>query len=364
MTQVQVDRGPIAPPTRLAELDVLRGAAIIFVVYLHVYFSAWEGVPPHEVLALHAIHLFAHGAVPVFLFVSGLLLAKSRSTGAIDFATRKLRRIYIPLLFWMLVALAYRVTMDGGLTGEMVRSFFTFGISGQYYYLFVLLVLMVAFFFVARVPWAGSAWIPAAAFVVNLAMIAYYQQGPIDGTFAIVAYRNPLVWVFFFSFGFYAGRRWHDLAWTDRLLLPAAAAMVAIGAYYFISGQTGGYPISYFGVQLFLFSSCAIVAYTALIRRLSRSWAGAMLVEPFRRLSRYSFAIYLAHQPLFIAWLADETISGGRFSHDYMELMTALFVVGFTGTLAFVLAIERIAPWFAATFAGIEPEAETRPAAV
>lgn len=351
-----------ATRSHLTELDVLRGTAIIFVVYLHVYFSAWDGVPGREVLALHAIHLFAHGAVPVFLFVSGLLLAKSRPTGTIDFATRKLRRIYIPLIFWMFVALAYRMATEGGLSMTLVRSMLAFGISGQYYYLVVLLVLMVTFFWIARMPWAGSAWILVAAFLVNLATIVYYQHSTIAGNFAVVAYRNPFVWVFFFSFGFYAGRRWPDLAWTERLLLPAAAAMVLIGAYYFISGQTGEYPVSYFGVQIFLFSSCALVFYSGLIRRLARSRPGRWLIEPFRRLSRYSFAIYLAHKPLFVVWLAGEMVNDGRFSHDYLQLMTALFVVGFTGTLVFVLAVERIAPWFAATFVGIEPEAELQPA--
>jgi surface polysaccharide O-acyltransferase-like enzyme len=336
----------------------MRGIAIIFVVYLHVYFSAWGGVPGREVLVLHAIHLFAHGAVPVFLFVSGLLLARSRPTSMVDFATRKLRRIYIPLVFWMFVALAYSMATEGGLSMTLVRSMLAFGISGQYYYLVVLLVLMVAFFLVAKAPWGGSARIPVAAFMVNLATIVYYQHSTVAGNFAVVAYRNPFVWVFFFSFGFYAGRRWRDLAWTETLLLPTAAAMVAIGAYYFWSGQTGEYPVSYFGVQVFLFSTCAIVFYTALIRRLARSRIGRWLIEPFRRLSRYSFAIYLAHKPLFVVWLAGELVSNGRYSHDYLQLMTALFVVGFTTTLVFVLAIEKISPWFAATLVGIEPPAE------
>jgi len=358
VTQVQTDRVQRATRTRHNELDVLRGTAIVFVVFLHAYFSAWDGAPAHEVFVMHAIHLFAQGAVPVFLFVSGLLLAKSHGGSAADFAVRKLRRLYVPLLFWMIVALVYRMQTEGGLSPTLVKSFLEFDISGQYYYLVVLLVLMVAFFAVARTPWAGSAWIPAISFVANLVTIFYYQHSTVDGTFAILAYRNPLVWVFFFSFGFYAGRRWPDLAWTDRLLLPAAAAMVAIAAYYFISGETGEYPISYFGIDLYLFSCCAMVGYTALIRRLGRSSAAALLMEPFRRLSHYSFAIYLAHKPIFIVWLAGELINDGRFSHDYLELMTALFIVGFVSTLAFVVAVERIAPWFAATFVGIEPEAE------
>jgi len=45
---------------------------------LHAYFKTWPEVPPHEVIAIRAIRLSAHGAVPIFLFISGFLPHVSR----------------------------------------------------------------------------------------------------------------------------------------------------------------------------------------------------------------------------------------------------------------------------------------------
>lgn len=340
----------------LAELDVMRGAAIVFVVYLHAYFSAWDGVPRREVFTLHAIHLFAHGAVAVFLFISGLLLARERPTTLKDFALRKFSRIYVPMLTWMAISFCYRAWREGGIDGSLIRSLLLFDISGQYYYLAVLVILTAAFYALSRTRYAESAVVPAVAFAASLATIAWYQTSTVtgDSTFAILAYRNPLVWVAFFSFGFYAGRRWRDLSWAARLLPYTIAAMALIAVAYFVLGERSTYPVSYFGVQVFLFSCCAIVSYPVAIRILAQTRAGAFAMAPLRWLSRYSFAIYLVHMPLFIGWLTEETVTGGRFADDYMQLMTALFVVGFAGSLAFVLVAERLSAWFAATFMGVE----------
>jgi peptidoglycan/LPS O-acetylase OafA/YrhL len=330
---------------RLLELDVMRGVAIVAVVYLHAYFKAWPGVPPHEVLALHAIHLFAHGAVPVFLFVSGFLLAREHATSAGDFAWRKLRRIYVPLLIWMGVALAYRAYQQGGMSVDLLRSLALFDISGQYYYLAVLLLLSVIFYCIGRTRFAGSVAIPAVAFVLNLAAIAYYQHVGVSGTglASVLAYRNPLIWVFFFSFGLFLGRRAPSLAWTERYLWPGLAAMGGIAVLYFVIGERYAYPVSYFGVQVFLFSCCGLVCYPAMIRRMLRSGLGATLLAPVRWLSLYAFSIYLVHMPLFIGWLTLKTVTEpGYFSNDYMKLMTALFVVGLGGALTFSFVVAHL----------------------
>ena len=346
-----------AAQTRLPELDVLRGTAIVAVVYLHAYFKAWPGVPPQEVLAVHAIHLFAHGAVPVFLFVSGFLLARERVTSPGDFAWRKLRRIYVPMLIWMGVAFVYRAHLQGSVNGDILRSLALFDISGQYYYLAVLLILSTVFYAIGRTRLAGSVTLPVAAFVLNLAAIAYYQRTGVSGTglSSILAYRNPVVWVFFFGFGLFAGRRAPSLAWTERWLWPGLAAMGGIAVLYFVIGERYAYPVSYFGVQIFLFSCCGLVCYPALIRMLLRSRLGTALIAPVRWLSQYAFPIYLVHMPLFIGWLTLKTVTEpGYFSNEYMKLMTALFVVGFAGALTFSIAVAQLLRQSAPILIGVQ----------
>ena len=98
---------------------------------------------------MHAIHLSAHTAVPVFFFISAFLLAQDSRSSFRTLLGRKARRIAVPLLFWMFASLAFRVWKEGALTSGMVKSFLLFDISGQFYFVFVLLVFTVAFHFVS-----------------------------------------------------------------------------------------------------------------------------------------------------------------------------------------------------------------------
>ena len=94
----------------------MRGAAIVFVVYLHAYFSTWDVTPSPEVVAMRVIHLFVHTAVPVFFFVSAFLLALDSTPTFRQFASRKLRTILAPLAFWMAASFAYYAWQGGAAT--------------------------------------------------------------------------------------------------------------------------------------------------------------------------------------------------------------------------------------------------------
>src|SRR6185437_9892865 len=110
----------------IPEFDVLRGTAIVFVVYLHAYFSPWDVTPHSEVLAMHIIHLFAQTAVPVFFFMSAFLFAGDSSPSFARYAVAKVRRVVIPMLFWMTLALFYRVWREGGLTEYLWHHYLLF----------------------------------------------------------------------------------------------------------------------------------------------------------------------------------------------------------------------------------------------
>jgi peptidoglycan/LPS O-acetylase OafA/YrhL len=202
-------RGAERASRRIVEFDVMRGAAIVFVVYLHAYFSPWDVTPHNQQFAMHLIHLFGHTAVPVFFFVSAFLLSRDTTPTFREFATRKLRKIYGPLVFWMLVALVYRVCQNGGgMTPALWKALILFDVSGQYFFLVVLIVFMGGFYFLRNLASPTLGRLAAGAFVVNLSAILFYELADISDVYA---YRNPAVWVFFYAFGFYAGRKWDSL---------------------------------------------------------------------------------------------------------------------------------------------------------
>lgn len=341
----------------LPELDVMRGAAILWVMYLHVYFSGWASSPEWEGWFLRATHLFAHGAVPVFLFISGVLVVRVTPRGFVPFASKRARRVLVPGLTWMTLALAWEAWRGGGLSRDLVEAYLLFDISGQFYYLVVLVTLTVAAYGWLRAPAGTLTRLAVAAVVVSALTTAWYEQQTLGGTFAIVAYRNPLVWCGFFAMGMVVSRRWPDLRWPRTVTLVASAVMAVAAAAYLSGYGTSGYtPQSYFGVTVFTFSAASlfvwpVVARRALTSRISpvaRAARGAAWLAP------YAFALYLVHKPYFVGWLSDRLVSGSVLSEDYVTLMLGLFVVGAGASLAFVVALGRVWPWGARVLVGVE----------
>ncbi|MGD9933592.1 MAG: acyltransferase [Dehalococcoidia bacterium] len=346
-------------PSHIASFDALRGFAIVFVVYLHAYFSPWEVTPGRDKLNMHLVHLFAHTAVPMFLFISGYLLAVDRSRSFKVFVSRKVMRIGVPMLFWMTAALAYRMWDEGGWTGWMHwKDFLLFNISGQFYYLFVLIVFYVGFFPVRHWDGRRLARLAALAFAANLVTIAWYESSSISGDFATLAYRNPLTWVFFVAFGMAAARRKAGPEWSRRAVALAAAAMGALFAVYLHQGEgRSDYPVSYFGVVVFLFSCVALVVYPSALAWVFRQSRGAKALAPATWLGRFAFGIYLVHMPFFIGFVTEQVVSGSALNDDYAQLMNGIFAVGFGSSLAFVVVVSLLFPRVAALLLGVEARA-------
>lgn len=348
---------PPRVPTFLPELDVMRGAAILWVMYLHVYFSGWASSPEWEGWFLRVTHLFAHGAVPVFLFISGVLVTRATAPDFPRFAVKRARRVLVPGLTWMTLALGWAAWRGGGLGRDLVASYLLFDVSGQFYYLVVLVTLTVAAYPWLRAPASTLAGLAAVAVMASALTVAWYERQDLSGTLAIVAYRNPLVWCGFFATGMAVSRRWPDLRWPRTVTLAAGGVMVLAGAVYLYGYGTRGYtPQSYFGVTVFAFSAASLFVWPVLARhalasrvRVVRGAArGAAWLAP------YAFALYLVHKPYFVGWLSDRVVSGTALAEDYVALMLGLYVVGAGASLAFVVALGRVWPWGARVLVGVE----------
>ena len=351
------------PQQRIDEFDAMRGIAIVFVMYLHAYFGPWSTVPRRELITLHLMLLVANSSVPAFLFMSGFLSARDHSPSFARFFEARLRRVALPLAFWMIAALAFEVWMAGRLTTDLVRAFALFDIAGQFYYVLVLLMLTAAIYPLRHVEDRDLKWFVIAAFVVNVAMIAYYRTHPLEGFWWSMAYRNPLVWVFSFTFGLYLARTRADVRFNHAIITAAGIGMVLVAAIYVYLGERGpGYPNSYFGETVFLFGVLGLIVYPASVRALGRTAVGRGLLWPFRWLAPFAFGIYLVHKPYFIGELSDRAISGGPLSNDYLELVGALFLVGGAASIAFVCAANVLFPRFARLMLGVEQPRVPEPA--
>jgi len=348
-----VSSAPITRPdrgARLLEFDVLRGVAIIAVVYLHAYFSPWPGVSEGGLVALRGVHLVAHGAVPLFLFAAAFLQARGGAEGLGQHLSRRTASTWAPIAIWMAATFAFR-WWDQGFSGTLLRDLALFDISGQFYFAWLLLVFGVGLTFAHRVPGRWLPWLVAGAFAVNLVTIAWYEwHTSIDGLFATLAYRNPLAWVFFPVFGYWLGRHGTTVL-PAKVRMAAIAGMVATAAVYFGRGVTGeAWPVSYFGVTVFLFSACGMVVYPYLASGLVRQ---ARVARPLASLSRYAFPIYLVHVPFVMGFGTRELLGDGAEWSNYWALLHANAIVGLVVSLALVRQVALAAPRLAAVLIGV-----------
>ncbi len=342
---------------QILEFDLLRGAAIIAVVYLHAYFTPWPEASRGGLNLLHFVHLFAHGAVPLFLFISAYL----QGAGPVETPWRHLRHrfasVWLPVILWMAATLLYRLLVPDD-RGHVWRDLALVDISGQFYFIWLLLVFGVVLTQAHRLNQRTLWALTAASFVVNLGTIAAYEwNGAISGLFATLAYRNPAAWVFFPVLGYTLGRAGIPRVprWTAML---AAAGMTAVALVYLYRGiALDSWPVSYFGVTIFLFSCGGMFVYP-------HAAAGVLALRPASRpligLARYAFPIYLVHLPFAMGFGTKELLGDGADWSNYWLLLHANAFVGLFFSLAFVRELDKASPRLGKLLLGIRRGAGER----
>ena len=101
---------------RLEYLDVLRGAAVILVIFGHSLQSSFVEYPK-----LPLYHLIYSIHVPLFVFVSGYLYRFQLKKKINNFITNRFIRLFIPYLIWMsVIALVLR---DALVTSNILHFF-------------------------------------------------------------------------------------------------------------------------------------------------------------------------------------------------------------------------------------------------
>lgn len=341
---------PSAAREHIREFDLLRGIAIIGVVYLHAYFTPWPEVSKDSLTVLHFVHLFAHGAVPLFLFISAYLQGAGPRETPYQHLRHRFRSVWLPVILWMAAALAYRLG-TGTNPASALRELVLFDISGQFYFIWLLLVFGLLLTQVHRLSDRAVWALAGASFVANLLMIGFYEwHGGMSGLYATLAYRNPLAWVFFPVFGFALGRAGISRL-PGRLVAAAAAGMAVVAAVYLFRGIAfDSYPASYFGVSIFLFSSAGMIVYP-----FAATWLLGLpaVTRPLFGLARYSFPIYLVHIPFAMGFGTKELLGDGADWSNYWLLLHANAAVGLFGSLAFVRELDKLNPRLGRTLLGI-----------
>jgi len=350
-----------APPSRLMQVDVLRGAAILLVLFRH------DVVPSYQagILAPLVRHLYYFSATGIDLFfvlsgflIGGLLFKEVRSTGRLDvrrFLVRRILRIW-PGYFVFLGFLAVRLARRGDYTlqsalGAIVPNLLhlqnylgsprgiTWSLAVQEHF-YLVLPLFILLLVCGRRPRPSLIAIPITAAFLTIACTAMRVAFNWNRPYVMWTHLTPthlrIDSLFFGVLLAYLYHLHHSLlAAVGRYratLLAIGAAMIA-PALFIDEGSipfswTIAYTLLYFGygciLVAFIFSSPdrGILGRTLA----SRVAAGLAYVGVF------TYSIYLWHYDL--GWMTVHNYLLRRLPHGPAELYWAAGMASY-----FVLAI-------------------------
>jgi len=303
------------PRTHLAEVDLLRVVGVLLVLLVHTDYWPSQGNGLDQ-LVYGNMDLAARISLPIFVMVSGLVLARTYSgrTRTGEFFGRRLARTAVPWLFWALF-LYVATQWNGEFSLPPNSHAVEWWLGGpQYLYFLVLLVqlnLLFAFWPLTR---RGSGWLVVICVPLQIALqllrvLLVLHPGLLRSMLLVHAFEESPFWLGYFALGVYAGLRLDLLdrlrryRWLTLALAVVGGVLTATGLLGRIAANWAGGWVAGTGAFLrpeLLISSTA----TALILWWSAPWVLNHIGSAGRRavqsVSRLAMGIYLIQQ--LIIW--------------------------------------------------------------
>jgi len=298
---------------------------------------------PTEILIDCFLHNLVIVGVPVFFFLAGYFLTSDRAPSFSSFIRKKLARVYLPTVVWTIlfwIALSFLGDVKGFDLKVLLENIIFLREPGHYYFIFALMIFFVGGYFIKNIAVPGLRTLLWLSFALNLLTILSYEvviwlveTSSLSGLFM---YRNPLAWVFFFTYGVYVSRTDRELAggWIRYLKekkFIGLAAMIGLWVvtsietwYLFPKLAPGGQD--YFKVASFFYEFLAL-NYLLIFIKSFKSFKGDGLSGNVQVLGKYSFFIYLIHIPTVPKLIGVETLTAmSKFHYPSMILTVALCI--------------------------------------
>ena len=293
-------------------MDLLRGTAVLLVVFLHAAITQGFDDTPTPVWWINsAVEPYR---LPLLVFASGLILHRSLSRPGGEFTARKARTLLWPWLIWTAVVVA--TPLYGG-----VGVLWWIGGTHTWFLTALFLLYMTALISKKIHPLAV-----ALVFAIALSAARFAPQG--DGLLA--AYTTDLLRLgIFFFLG--AGLRHYviDRQMPARLIAVLAAVAAVWAAYSVTTNGPPDWPL--IGPAI---STAGILALCWIAQLVPRT-AAARLVEWF---GKHSIVVYVVHWPvqLMLGYIAPDL--------DGWLGLAIRFVIG-VGIAAAMIAIRPWTTW-------------------
>jgi surface polysaccharide O-acyltransferase-like enzyme len=287
-------------PSRNDAVDVIKGIGILFVVTNHCFARTsrkFLGVEVTEDLALYAINRAIHFAVPVFLFVSCALLARSfaKRSEVLPYARSRFRKTAIP---YLIASILYYFLVFGTLAPDTWADLSHRIITGRaHFHLYftivliqisVIVPLLVKGLATRKLPWQfaalGAVVLQVAMYTIQREWLQWERPGSV-----FLWYLVPIF------LGVAVGR---DRGATDDIQrstpLLGGIAVVSMAAYVWSSvaplrGAEASSDLINLTYALFT-AALALVLWAA-----APTWPTGRLRTYLRKLGEVSLPLFLVH---------------------------------------------------------------------
>ena len=288
------DSENIGKSKRIFYYDVLRALAIIGIVLCHVSVSyvSRDINSPNLYISVF-FDCFRDFSIPIFVMLSGALLIGKKDT-LLKFFKKRLSRLFIPFLFWVLVYIIFTsIFLNHGFNLDNALKIF-FGTAGtlgvHFWFVWMIIIAYVGIFIINKIMQNQTVKINDfnKKFITILAILSYY-----------ISFLSYIIIGYFLAKCDFLEKR------IDRKYLIIITALLFIGSYlwyifYFVVPRSHMVHqfgrLSYFNLWILFMSANAFL----LFKYLSKTdkfidMENNSLGKAFTLISNYSYGIYLAH---------------------------------------------------------------------
>ncbi|WP_446898935.1 acyltransferase [Clostridium sp. LBM24168] len=296
---------------RIKEIDIIRGFAFMSVVAQHTIggFSNEPGIGFFDYAILKFLYTIAKTAVPLFLFISAVLLfyKKSDKIKVKQFYIKKFKYIFIPYAFWSALNMYFLNNR------QRLNDFFMEIIAGNggyhLWYMGMILRLYIVFplIFLAAKKIHGTN-LMSRIFIFIISIIVYYDVNKynniisefiiqlIFGNASILQRRivnvSIIFWYLYFVIGIYVGLNYKYI--KEKLLKYKIAVFLIYICMFVYEYMNEIYPEKFHfvrGISIAYYVSSILVFYIVSIL-LSNKLKFYKFMNFF---GRYSFCAYMIH---------------------------------------------------------------------
>lgn len=346
----------INKPQRIFYYDVLRALAIIGIVFCHVsasYVSRDINSPSLYISIF--FDCFRDFSIPIFVMLSGALLIGKKDT-LIKFFKKRLSRLFIPFLFWVLIYIIYssKYIPHGFKLNNAIEIFSgTAGSLGvHFWFVWMIIIVYVGIFIINKILQIKTD-IPdfnkKAICILTLLSVIYIGMGH----YSLIDPLNPKL-VYFISFisyiiiGYFLAKCDFLEKRIDKKYLIAITGILFIGSYlwyifFFVVPRSHlahqFVTLSYFNLLILFMSANAFLLFKYLSKTDAfKKIENKSLGKLFTTVSNYSYGIYLVHY-LVLKYLKLKLINIVNFAQGSSLIWIPILVILTTAISLGILAI-------------------------